>query len=78
MKLHDELLVCVIFKEVYSRGINLKEDNNIKFGYTTPSNIFNNPSETFISMADYKITIKLQHIGQTLNCLFPAAFSLRI
>lgn len=34
MKLKDELLVQVIFKGAYSRGINLKEDNSIKYGDT--------------------------------------------
>lgn len=48
MKWHDKVLVYGIFKGAYSRGRNLKEDNNIKFGYTVSSNIFKDCSETFI------------------------------
>lgn len=44
---------------IYNRGINLKEEYNIKFGSTAVSNISSNSSKTFIFSGYYNITIKL-------------------
>lgn len=48
VKLSNELWMNDIFKQVYGRGINLKKENNIKFGCTADFNISSNSSETFV------------------------------